>query len=176
MIVALDANCLVAWSSQRAADRIDQARLEHLLDKVASAGGKLIIATPALAEFLVGIDEAASDWINVLDRKRSVFVAPFDRRCAFECSLLDKAALGKGDKKGGRKDAWQRIKIDRQIVAVARLNQVTLIVTNDVGLRATATAAGITASRIDELPLPDSARQQSLLSDPVPNDPPKRSK
>lgn len=92
-----------------------------------------------------------------------MFVAPFDRRAAFEGSLLDKAAIGKGDKKGGRKDAWQRIKIDRQIVAAARVNQASLIVANDTRLRASATIAGITALRIDELELPDSARQQSLL-------------
>lgn len=163
MIVALDANCLVAWSSTSQKDRSDRARLEHLLDTVAATGGKIVIPTPAFAEFLVGVDEAAAAWINTLDRKRSILVAPFDRRCAFECSLLDKAALGKGDKRGGRKEAWQRIKIDRQVVAVARVNQATMIVTNDAGLRATATAAGLTASRIDELPLPDSSRQQSLL-------------
>lgn len=163
MIVALDANCLVAWASPRATARDDRARLEHLLDTVVAEGGKLIIPTPAFAEFLVGVDEAAAAWINTLDRKRSVFVAPFDKRAAFECSLLDKAALGKGDKKGGRKEAWQRIKIDRQIVAVARVNQASLIVTNDTGLRASATTAGISACRIDELPLPDSTRQQSLL-------------
>lgn len=152
-----------ARASPRVTARDDRARLEYLLDTVSAAGGKLIVPTPAFAEFLVGVDEAAAAWINTLDRKPAIFVAPFDRRAAFECSLLDKAAIGKGDKKGGRKDAWQRIKIDRQIVAVARVNQASLIVTNDAGLRASATIAGITALRIDELELPDSARQQSLL-------------
>ena len=111
--------------------------------------------------------------VNVLDRKRSIVVAPFDRRAAFECSFLDKAAIGQGDKRGGRHEAWQRIKVDRQIVAVARVNGATLIVANDAGLRATATAAGMTARRVDELELPDSARQQSLL-DPLGNPSPTR--
>lgn len=100
MIVALDANCLVSWASRSESDALDRARLDHLLVQVAAAGGKVVIPAPAFAEFLVGIDEAASEWINVLDRKRSIVVAPFDRRAAFECSLLDKAAIGQGDKPG----------------------------------------------------------------------------
>lgn len=165
MIVALDANCLVAWASRGASSQLDRARLDYLLSQVAAAGGKVIIPAPAFAEFLVGIDEAAAEWINVLDRKRSILIAPFDRRAAFECSLLDKAAIGMGDKRGGRKEPWQHIKVDRQIVAIARVNQAGTMIANDAGLRATAMAAGLRSMRVSELELPDSARQQSLLVD-----------
>ena len=162
MIVALDANCLVAWASTTAAGKLDRARLDHLLGQVAAVGGKVIIPAPAFAEFLVGIDEAAAEWLNVLERKRSILVAPFDKRAAFECSLLDKAAIGQGDKRGGRKDEWQRIKVDRQIVAVARVNQATMMIAEDGGLRSTATTAGLQARRIGDLEIPDSARQHDL--------------
>lgn len=128
-----------------------------------------MIPTPAIAEFLVGLDEAAAEWIDVLDRKRSILVVPLDRRAAFECSLLDKAALNQGDKRGGRKNPWQRIKIDRQIVAIARVAQASTIISDDAGLRSTATAAGLLARRIADLELPESERQQ-----PLPLGPPSR--
>lgn len=155
------------WASRKERDKLDRARLDHLLATIATSGGRIIIPTPALAVFLVGVDEAAAEWLNTLDKKRSVFVAPFDRRCAFECSLLDKAAMGIGDKRSGRKEPWQRIKVDRQIVAVAKVNQATILVTNDDGLRATATDAAITVHRVHELDVPDSARQQGLPFDPA---------
>ena len=162
-VVALDTNCLAMLSSPREGDKLNRARLEHLLDEVGKAGGRIIIPAPVFAEFLVGINEAASEWINEFDKRRHVLVAPFDRRAAFECSLLDKAALNTGDKKGGRPEPWQRIKVDRQIVAVAKVCQVTTIVTNDGGVRATAMTAGLIVRRLEELPLPDSARQHGLF-------------
>lgn len=156
--------------SQKAADADDRARLEHLLEQVSSSGGRIIIPTPAFAEFLVGVDESAADWINDLDRKQAIYVAPFDRRSAFECSLLDKAAINRGDKRGGSDKTWQAVKFDRQIVAIARVNQAPVIVTNDRGVRMTATSAGMKALRIAELDLPDSAKQMPLLEP----EPPKR--
>lgn len=160
MIVALDANSLIVWGSHNEANKLNRARLEHLFVKVAAAKGRIVIPAPAFAEFLVGVDEAAEEWLNGLERKRTVFVAPFDKRSALECSLIDKAAISKGDKKAGRKEPWQRIKVDRQIVSVARVNGATVLVTNDAGLRAA--AAGIQVTRIDELDLPDAARQHDL--------------
>ena len=69
MIVAFDANCLVRWSSTAKEDSDSKARLEHFVDTVAAEGGRIVIPTPAFAEFLVGLDEAAMAWIETLDRK-----------------------------------------------------------------------------------------------------------
>lgn len=161
MIVALDANCLITWCASKG-DNLDRSRLEHLLMTVGAAGGKIIIPTQSLAEFLVRTDAASSEWLVGLERKRSIYVAPFDRRAAFECALMDRAALGKGDKKHGRKDPWQRIKIDRQIVGVARANQASSIITNDEGLRSEALTVGLSVRRVSELELPVSALQIKL--------------
>jgi hypothetical protein len=165
---------LIKWSSPKT-DPLDRARLELMLDVISKAGGKVVIPTPCLAEFLVATDEATSEWLQTLERKRAVVVASFDRRAAFECSLLDRAAIGKGDKKGGRVEPWQKIKIDRQIVGVARANNATTLVTDDEGLRSTALAAGLTVLRLRELDVPESARQgklELLPPDDIKNVPP----
>jgi hypothetical protein len=97
-----------------------------------------------------------------LERKRSVLLAPLDRRAAFECAMYDRSALGGGDKKRGSAEAWQKIKIDRQIVAIARTNNAGRIVSDDDGVRAAALQIGLEALRLAELDLPDSAKQLGL--------------
>lgn len=161
MIVVIDANVLIAWSTEKEGS-LTKARLDRLFEEVSDVGGTLIVPTPSLAEFLVRTDEATSDFLAGLERRRAFRVASFDRRAAFECSLLDKAALGQGDKKGGRKDSWQKVKVDRQIVAIARAQNAGLIISDDGGLCGTARAAGLTAMTVGELELPESAKQAPL--------------
>lgn len=100
--MALDTRCLVLWAREDPED-LDRQRFEHLVSEVAAAKGKIVIPTPVIAEFLVGTDEATADWISVLERRSAVEVAPFDIRAALECALIDRSAIAKGDKRGGRK-------------------------------------------------------------------------
>lgn len=166
MIVALDARILVVWARGAQLGSLDFERLEHLLEVAVGAGGRVVLPMPVIAEFLVRTDEATAAWLSGLERKRGVLAAPFDRRAAVDCALLDAAAINKGDKRGGRKEPWQRIKVDRQIVAIAKSVGASLIVTNDAGLSTTAQAAGIEARRLEDLDLPASARQGRLPFDP----------
>jgi hypothetical protein len=165
LIVALDANCLVRWSTRLDSDEGYQ-RLEHLFATLSASKGKVVIPMPAFAEFLVGADEASSGWMTALMRKAAVQLAPFDARAAVECSLLDRTALAAGDKKGGRKDSWQHVKIDRQILAIARVAGAELLVSTDGNLRSTSKSVGLRAVHIDELDLPDAARQPGLPFEP----------
>jgi predicted nucleic acid-binding protein len=166
LIVVLDCNALVCWSAPK--ETLNRSRLEHLFDQLSAAGGKIIIPTPVLAEFLVKTNDATSGWLAGIERKRAFEVVNFDRKAAFECSLFDKAALGAGDKKAGRvADAWQRIKIDRQIVAIAKVRGATRVVSDDGGLCATARGAGLTALAVADLELPPSALQTNLEFTPT---------
>ncbi|NRF68667.1 PIN domain-containing protein [Aquincola sp. S2] len=161
MIVALDTKCLVCWS-RLDPDDPDRQRFEFLLTRVAAVKGRVVIPTPVVAEFLVGADAGSADWLTTLDRKAAVQVAPFDRRAAMECAQIDRELIRKGDKRGGRKDAWQRIKIDRQVVAIAKVAGATMIISDDAGLCQTAKSLGMQATSVSDLPLPDSARQWKL--------------
>lgn len=158
----LDARTLVRWSSTDADDKLHRARLEHLLESAAAAKGRIVIPTPVIAEFLVRTNEVTAAWLTALERKAAIRVASFDRRAAVECALLDAAALNKGDKRGGRKDPWQRIKVDRQIVGIARACQADVLITDDAGMSVTARAANITVSGLEDLPIPDAAKQAPL--------------
>lgn len=163
MIVALDANALVKWSTLPG-DAVDRARLGLLLEEVGKASGKIVIPMPCLAEFLVKADEAALAWMDAFERRRAVILAPLDRRAAFECALFDRAALGGGDKRGSRKgDPWQKIKIDRQVIAIAKVAGATSLISSDEGLRSTARSAAMQVRHIADLPAPESALQGKLF-------------
>jgi len=158
-IVAIDANVLVCTCLKKG-DR--KEKIWHLLDTLDKRKGKIVVPTPAIAEFLVRADQAALEILDILQKKASVVIAGFDLASAYENALLDAAAIGRQDKRDGSEEHWQKVKIDRQIVAVAKTNGSKLIVSDDAGVRANATRAGIRSLRIDDLVLPDSARQHKL--------------
>ena len=171
--IAVDANFLVALVNlELNAD--DRARIDHFIAEADKSKSQIVIPMPALAEFLVGADQAGIEIVNKLERKAYIDLAPFDRAAAFECAQLDRAALGgsamatkKGkDQRTGKKDGveapWQKIKIDRQIVAIAKSRGAQLIVSGDDGVRSNALRVGIQACTLQELALPESARQHKL--------------
>jgi hypothetical protein len=103
----------------RAKERIDY--LVHRLDK---GKVKIIIPTPALSEALVKAGAAASQQIVEELQKHVVFsIEPFDTRAALEVAAMTRAALASGNKKGSSTAPWQKVKFDRQIVAIAKGNR-----------------------------------------------------
>lgn len=159
--ILVDANFLVACIDPGTAED-DKARIEYLFLLAEKAKSRIIIPMPAAAEYLVGADTAGIESFNRLERKATVFVAPFDRASAFECALLDRAAIGGGNKRDGDSAPWQKVKVDRQIVAIGKACGATLVISRDVGVRANALRVGMAAKSIEELELPESAKQAKL--------------
>jgi hypothetical protein len=91
--------------------------------------------------------------------------------------MLDRAAIlgPQGDKKDGSDEPWQKIKVDRQVVAIGKVHGAMLAVSQDKGVRTAALRSGMQACTIEELPFdPDDA--QAKLPLPEPKAKPKRSK
>lgn len=103
------------------------------------------------------------EFLNTLDRKACILMADFNRAAAFELAQLDRAALGAGDKKDELEEPWQKIKTDRQIVAIGKANGAALIISNDKSVRNNALRVNMVGMKIQDLELPDSARQMTLV-------------
>lgn len=161
-VVAVDTNVLACFC-ETSGDRKD--KVTHLLSRIDKAKGRVIIPTPAIAEFLVHADQAGLSVLDALQNSASAYVANFDLAAAYENSLMDAAAIGRGDKRDGSLSPWQKIKIDRQVVAIAKTQGAKLIVSDDDGVCAAALRVGIRSTKIDDLPLPDSSRQAKLPID-----------
>ncbi len=117
-------------------------------------GATIIVPTPALSEFLVF---AGGEFRRYLDEisGRSVFqVQPFDAAAALEAAMATRLALDRGDKKSGAQGPWQKVKVDRQIVAVARVHGAETLYSDDSDVRVLGTESGIRVVNTGELPLP----------------------
>lgn len=164
MICTLDANAIISWSDPKCNPLI-LAKLELLFETVHKDRGVILLPTPALAELLVLTNNATADWLNALQKRSAVRIAPFDLKAATECALIHRLADDKGGKRKGTKkgEAYQKIKVDRQIAAIARVHQSDLIVTNDENLAAISKFIGLRSLRIEELDTPDSAKQTTIF-------------
>ena len=88
-------------------------------------------------------------------------IASFDTRAAIELADINRKA--DGDKRSGTDEPYQKIKIDRQIVAIAKVAGARTIYTNDKGLRTFAREAEIKTTGVHELPLPPEKAQSDFM-------------
>ncbi|HEY4093694.1 MAG TPA: type II toxin-antitoxin system VapC family toxin [Luteibacter sp.] len=148
--VLVDANFLIAWKSPDAPAEARE-RAEHFIDRLCATQSHLVIPAPAIAEYLVKAELSEVISMDTIRDESWVTVGSFDYEAAIEMHLIDRAALYLGRKKDGIEDPWQRIKLDRQIVAIARTHECDLIVTGDRGVMATAMRVGIPSCSIEDL-------------------------
>lgn len=128
--------------------------MEHLVEQLRAQSARILIPTPALSEFLTF---ASSDYLAAITNSRHFEIASFDQLAAVEAGLTLKRDLaGPRGKRAGATDPWQKVKVDRQIVAVAKVKRAERLYTTDQGLAALARQSGIAAIGVAELPLPPS--------------------
>ena len=77
---------------------------------------------------------------------------------------MQRTALATGDKRSplARGTAWQKVKVDRQIIAIAKV-RATRIVADDSDIHTLATAEKIPVQSVASLPLPPWAQQMHLV-------------
>lgn len=166
--VLIDANFLVALISSTT-NKDERLKLNYFVRRLEEQKCQMVVPMPALAEYLVGADIGGVEALNLLEKKTYVLAASFDRAAAYECSLLDRAAIqgGTGDKRDGVDAPWQKVKFDRQIVAIGKAHNVQLVITGDKGVKAAALRCGMSAMTVAELPLaPEDAQQTLNLQQP----------
>jgi hypothetical protein len=130
-------------------------------------GDVVIVPTPVLAEVLVQASDDAPAFLEQINRSASLRIKPFDQRAASEVAFMTREAKENGDKRAGSSAPWQKVKIDRQIVAIARVERSTRIYTDDGNMIAFARAAGLEVISTWDLPTPEEKRDLlSILNTP----------
>ena len=122
---------------------------------------RVIFPAPAIAELLTAIGPEARQYLEMVTSSRRVSVAPFDSKGAVELAILNRDIFSKHDKSSGA-EPWQKVKFDRQIIAICRVEGVTELYTDDHNLGRRAVLCGIAAIRTADLPIP-SADAQAVL-------------
>jgi hypothetical protein len=136
-------------------------RIAHFLDSL-TATDTIIIPTPVLAEALVQADEGGPGILAALGGQARMRVRPFGERAAIETAAMTREAIQAGDKKSGSLQPWQKVKIDRQVVAVARAENATRIYADDRNLAEFASRLGMDVISTWELPVPQ--REDNLFT------------
>ena len=180
MICVFDANFMLMLFDPRA--RVPQRagqppvanakeRIESLVVDLSKGGKtKIIVPTPALAEFLLMAPDSCSDYITEIKR-RSVFeIVGFDESACIELVEFSQV-LGKPTRKFSKdpNETKAKIKYDRQIIAISKASRATTIYTTDDGVADLARSLGIEAIDLGDL-APPPARQVMLFA-PTPPPP-----
>ena len=166
MNVAFDSNFLSLVLHPSAKPPLDPAtkeplsdvsgRMDSLIEKLNKGGDKVIIATPVLAEFLVLAGEDGNQYLSELHNLANIYIRPFDTRAAIELVSFELNSRRLGSKRGPVESdrPWQKVKIDRQIVAIAKVQNVQTLFADDGDVRTLAEYEGIQVTSSWELALP----------------------
>jgi predicted nucleic acid-binding protein len=145
-------------------------RVQGLVTRLQKQRHTVIIPAPVVAEVLTVLGPTNSDYLQIINRSRVFAIRPFDEIAAFELAFLNRDAFGPSDKKNAL-EPYQKIKLDRQILAVCRVARCDVFYTDDRGLITRARLCGIPTRQVSDLEVPDDARQHNLAleeHDPIP--------
>lgn len=160
LLVLLAPNVSTVTDSNGAQITYARERVDGLVAEIAKAKAKIVIPTPALSEALVRAGEkAGAQYLARIRKSKHFRIADFDERAAVEVALMTRSAIDAGDKRDGSTETWAKIKYDRQIVAIAKVNGANVIYTDDENLRKFALRRGLRVVGIADLPIPDEAAQ-----------------
>lgn len=107
-------------------------RAEYLVQRLGKNRQQIIIPTPVSAELLTAIGPDAGQYFSIIGHSRLFEEAALDARCAIELAFLNRDVFASDDRKNGA-EPYQKIKIDRQIIAVFKVADVERVYTDDHG-------------------------------------------
>ena len=129
-------------------------RIENLVRTLEEEKAKIIIPTPAPSELLVVAGPEGAKYLTENNGRSCFKVSDFDQRAAVEAAVQIRSALKQGDKRQGVNATWAKVKFDRQIVAIAKVEGVQKIYSDDADVQKYGKALRNEVKRVDSLPLP----------------------
>jgi len=139
-------------------------RLDFFIAELERTGSKIIVPTPALSELLAGLKEPGRIVLDDLNSSSVFEIRPFGLRAAIEAAASVQVSRTMGTLKGLSSSTWQKVKVDRQIVAIATVERAERICSEDSDVKNLAEIAGIAFLRLADLSLPPEEPQRELFS------------
>lgn len=140
-------------------------RVNALIETFHRTRESVVVPTPVLSEVLVNAGSAAEEYVAMLGDNSRFRIAPFSQRAAIELSMMLKRAHEKGDWRAGTKVTRAEMKFDRQILAIARVEDESHIYTDDGPMAQFAEAEGFKVTATRNIPLPRQAVLQLAQGD-----------
>lgn len=138
-------------------------RVQAAVEKHSRDGDVLLVPTPCLTEIATAVPNTALV-VSAIERSSAFKIAPFDAKAAIDLAEANKEALNSGNKRGDLDGEYQKIKLDRQIVVIAKSAGCKVFYTDDKNQTKFAKQQGLKVVHSWELDLPESARQVELFT------------
>ena len=174
MIVAFDNTFLTLVINPNAIARPDPStgepvphcrqRIDALIDSLSKRSGKVIVPAPSWAETLIASPDAQA-LVNAIKANDAIEIVSFDARSAYELAEMTRDAIANGDKRSGSTAEWQKVKFDRQIVAIAKAHGASKLYTDDDAQAHFARLCGVAVVHTWELELPKEYAQHDWVND-----------
>lgn len=166
-MVIWDTNILARYFGGRL-NKDEQLRMDGLVAVMRSKREPIGIPAQVWAEFLDAASEDEMSASQALMKTSAFRFLQYDMRAAVE--TVDVARAGRVARKAmkGKLRDRQAVKVDWQIIAVAKVHRARLLLTNDGDMQTEASRSGIACCSIDDLEIPDALRQHAIEYDDVP--------
>lgn len=163
-MVIWDTNILARYFGGRL-DKEEKLRMDGLVALMRSKREPIGIPAQVWAEFLDAASEDEMSESQALLKTSAFRFLPYDMRAAVE--TVDVARAGRAARKSmkGKLRERQAVKVDWQIIAVAKVHRARLLLTNDGDMQIEAARSGINCCSIADLEIPDALRQHALEYD-----------
>ena len=125
-------------------------RVEFLVASIQKQRQKIVVPTPVVAEILTLLGPTSAKYLQIINKSVVFEVRPFDEIAAIELSFLNRDVFATQDTKN-KLEPYQKIKIDRQILAVCRVAKCNVLYTDDKGLINRAAMCDIQTRRLCEV-------------------------
>ncbi len=158
-----DAKPCIDPNTQQPVDHIKQ-KVDSLIDRHSSAGDTILLPTPALSETYSCVDDPYK-LAQAISEYHCFRPAAFNNTAALELAKVIQSALQSGSKRSGSDEPYQKIKFDRQIVAIAKVHNAEILYTDDGTQTSFAENMGMTVVHSWELEMSDKHAQASMLDD-----------
>lgn len=140
-----------------------EERVELLIETIDKDREQIIIPTPVLSEFLILAGNDGPHYLSRLDKRAMFRIESFDIRAAVELAAIELSIKKTAkEKRDGVQEPWTKVKFDRQIVTIAKVNGASKIYSDDDGVEKFAKRCGIPVVKTWEMPLRQ-GKQNTLM-------------
>lgn len=138
-------------------------RMAHLIEQLEAGRATVLVPAPVLTELMIKADGAVAEALEVVMTSRYLQVAPFDQVAAIECGLMMRDAIP-----NRRNRSKAKVKFDCQIAAIAKVQRVSVVYTDDGGIRELCRQNGLSIKGVWDLAAPPRDPQHPLpfIADP----------
>lgn len=153
-MIIWDTNVLALYFGKRLSPD-DQLRVDGLVQEMRNRREPIGMPAPVFAEFLTGLSSTEKHHAFAVFGTAAFKFLPYDKKAAVETSML-------AGKKISSARPRQAVKVDRQIIAIAKSSGARMILTNDTEMIQESIRFEVAAMSISDLIIPDKLKQHRI--------------